>query len=65
MCKMVLEEQPERNKKYYVAPVLGIFEGAGAPKCPEIMGVKDNKYEQLNCKVNQQIYIGLSKQLVL
>ena len=30
MCKMVLEEQPERNKKYYVAPFLGIF--AGAPK---------------------------------
>ena len=47
MCKMVLEEQPERNKKYYVAPVLGIFVGAGAPKCPEIMGVKDNKYERL------------------
>ena len=63
MCKMVLEEQPERNKKYYVAPVLSIF--VGAPKFPEIMGVKDNKYEQLNCKVNQQIYIGLSKQLVL
>ena len=30
MCKMVLEEQPERNKKYYVAPILDIF--AGAPK---------------------------------
>ena len=35
MCKMVLEEQPERNKKYYVAPVLDIIAGAGHPNFPE------------------------------
>ena len=45
MCKMVLEEQPERSKKDYVA--LNSIFILGIPKFPENRGDKGNKYERL------------------